>query len=67
MTIAHEVGHALGLPHAATGMMKGRLSVREVVALRAARLRFTPAQASAMRRGLRLRMAEAPTRARPPS
>ena len=67
MTIAHEVGHALGLPHAATGVMKARLSVRDVVALRAARLRFTREQAEAMHHALRLRVAEAPTRARPPS
>jgi hypothetical protein len=66
MTIAHEVGHALGLPHAATGVMKARLSVREVVALRASRLRFTREQAAAMHQALRLRMAEAPKRARPP-
>jgi predicted Zn-dependent protease len=67
MTIAHEVGHALGLPHAATGVMKASLSVREVVALRAARLRFTHEQAAAMRQALRVRVAEAPKRARPPS
>jgi hypothetical protein len=47
--------------------MKARLSLREVVALRAARLRFTPAQASAMQQALRLRVAEGPKRARPAS
>lgn len=55
MTIAHEVGHALGLPHAATGVMKAKLSVRDVVALRALRLRFTREQAAAMHHALRVR------------
>ena len=32
LTVAHEVGHGLGLSHAASGVMKARPSVREVLA-----------------------------------
>jgi hypothetical protein len=49
LTIAHEVGHVLGLPHAPSGVMKARPGLDEVVELRASRLRFLPPDAARMR------------------
>ena len=51
--IAHEVGHALGLRHAARGVMKGRLTVDDALALRTSRLLFTSAEGATMRSTLR--------------
>jgi hypothetical protein len=52
LSIAHEVGHALELAHADRGVMKDPIGVDELVALRDARLGFTPTQAASMRRAL---------------
>jgi hypothetical protein len=49
LTIAHELGHILGLPHAPSGVMKARPGMDEVVKLRASQLRFLPPDAARMR------------------
>jgi len=49
LTIAHEVGHALGLPHSRSGVMKARPSIDDVIALRAGLLAFTAREAAQMR------------------
>jgi hypothetical protein len=49
LTIAHEVGHILGLPHAPSGVMKARPGIDEVVKLRASQLVFRPQDAARMR------------------
>ena len=49
LTVAHEVGHALGLPHSRSGVMKARPSIDDVVALRAGLLAFTSREAARMR------------------
>jgi hypothetical protein len=51
--MAHEVGHALGLPHGARGVMKGRYTLDEALALRTSRLVFTSAESASMRSALR--------------
>lgn len=40
LVIAHEVGHVLGLPHAASGVMKATPGPAEAIALRESRLVF---------------------------
>ena len=47
--LAHEIGHVLGLKHAATGLMRARLEIDDVVALREGRLAFSPREATRMR------------------
>lgn len=54
LTIAHEVGHALGLHHSTSGLMRPRVEVDDVLALRAGRLAFTPEEAARMRASLRV-------------
>jgi len=49
LTIAHEVGHALELRHAASGLMQPHIDIEDVLALQDARLAFTPAEAARMR------------------
>ena len=44
LTIAHEIGHALNVPHARSGLMKAHPGMREILALREARLQFTTEQ-----------------------
>jgi hypothetical protein len=51
--VAHEVGHALGLRHGARGVMKGRLTVDDALALRTSRLLFTSSESATMRSTLR--------------
>ena len=51
--IAHEVGHALGLRHGARGVMKGRLTLDDALALRTSRLVFTSSESASMRSALR--------------
>ena len=51
--IAHEVGHALGLRHGARGVMKGRLTFDDALALRTSRLLFTSSEGATMRSTLR--------------
>jgi hypothetical protein len=52
LTIAHEVGHALGLIHATSGVMKARLVIEDVLALRASRLMFMPREGARMRQAM---------------
>jgi len=49
LIIAHEVGHALGVPHGRTGVMKARPSVDDVIALRLSTLAFQQKEATVMR------------------
>ena len=51
--MAHEVGHALGLRHGTTGVMKARLDLDDVLALRRSRLVFTPSESASMLSALR--------------
>jgi len=46
--LAHEIGHVLGLKHAATGLMRARLEIDDVIALRQGRLVFSPREATLM-------------------
>jgi hypothetical protein len=55
LTLAHEVGHWLGLPHAADGVMKARPALEEVTALASQRLAFELQQGSRLRYALRQR------------
>jgi len=57
LTLAHEVGHWLGLPHAPSGVMKARPALEEVTDLVAQRLAFAGAQGSSLRTALRTRSA----------
>jgi len=52
LTLAHEVGHSLGLPHTPLGVMAARPSAREIVELRASRLAFDVRESSRMRLAL---------------
>jgi hypothetical protein len=52
LTIAHEVGHGLGLAHSESGVMKARSAVEEVLALRTSRLAFQAAQGTRMRQAM---------------
>ena len=47
--LAHEIGHVLGLKHAARGLMRARLEVDDIIALREGRLAFSPPEATRMR------------------
>jgi hypothetical protein len=53
LTIAHEVGHILGLRHARSGVMQARLGAEEVVAARRLTLAFSSAEIDRMGRALR--------------
>ena len=55
LTVAHEVGHALGLPHSPWGVMKARPSIDDVVAFRRGLLAFTPREALQMRTAIATR------------
>jgi predicted Zn-dependent protease len=46
--LAHEIGHVLGLKHAETGLMRARLDVDDIVALRHGRLAFSALEATQM-------------------
>ena len=52
LTVAHEVGHALGLPHAASGVMKENADLDDILALRASRFLFLPQQVARMRQAI---------------
>jgi hypothetical protein len=47
--VAHEVGHVLGLPHAAAGLMRAGLEPDDVLALRRGTLKFSAVEAARMR------------------
>jgi hypothetical protein len=47
--VAHEIGHLLGIGHAPTGLMRARLEVDDLIALRKGKLRFSRAEAGRMR------------------
>jgi hypothetical protein len=49
LTIAHEVGHTLGVRHSASGVMQAYLDVDDVLAMREGYLAFAPAEAARMR------------------
>jgi hypothetical protein len=49
VTIAHEVGHSLGLGHGASGPMKAEPDPADLIALRAGKLRFQPGEARTLR------------------
>lgn len=50
LTVAHELGHALGLGHASSGVMRANPSIDDVIALRQSRLAFSPSQRARMQR-----------------
>jgi hypothetical protein len=52
LTIAHEVGHLLGLPHGSRGLMTPELNVEDVIAARHAALRFGKKESELMRQTL---------------
>jgi hypothetical protein len=53
LAITHEIGHALRLPHAATGLMQPRFDLEDVRAVRDSRLGFSPLEAAQLRCTLR--------------
>jgi hypothetical protein len=52
LAIAHEVGHVFDLSHSSSGVMKARLAMDDLVALRASRLVFNPRDTSTLRQAL---------------
>lgn len=58
LTIAHEVGHVLGLPHAHTGVMQARFDLDDVLAFQSVRLGFLPTEAARMQSQLLSRAEE---------
>jgi hypothetical protein len=49
MTIAHELGHVLGLKHTPSGLMCARIESEEILALVSGNLTFSRAEAAQMR------------------
>jgi hypothetical protein len=58
LTIAHEVGHLLGLPHRPRGLMTPKLHVEDVIASRQGALGFPRKDAEQIRGALRLELAK---------
>jgi hypothetical protein len=52
LTIAHEVGHILGLAHTSSGVMKANPGLDDVQKLRASRLNFRPTEVVHMREAM---------------
>jgi len=50
--IAHEIGHLLGLRHSARGVMRERLGLEDILALRDGRLTFSAQQSATIRASL---------------
>jgi hypothetical protein len=57
LAIAHEIGHASGLPHAPAGIMNARITREDLLALVTSRLTFTPKEAAVLAAFLRLKSA----------
>lgn len=52
LTIAHEIGHVLGLPHAPVGVMQARFDLGDLLDLGSSRLTFRPHEQLQMRQAL---------------
>jgi hypothetical protein len=52
-SVAHEIGHVLGLPHAPFGLMRARLESDDILALRQGRLVFSARESATMRQSAR--------------
>lgn len=64
LTIAHEVGHILGLPHARSGVMKAAPEAGELEQLRTSRLTFLPSEAARMQQAMVARVSRVVAAAR---
>ena len=60
-TVAHEIGHLLGVLHSGRGIMTPHLQHEDIVALRMGRLAFSSEDAARMRAAVR-RAADIPAR-----
>jgi hypothetical protein len=49
LAIVHEIGHAFGLRHASSGVMKARIAPDDLLALATSRLAFSSKEAAALR------------------
>jgi hypothetical protein len=56
LTLAHEVGHVLRVPHASSGLMSIRPGLSEIQALSELRLTFTSGERALIERTLRRRL-----------
>jgi hypothetical protein len=53
LTVAHEVGHTMGLNHASVGVMRARLDVEDIIAARRSTLAFRASERKRMQQALR--------------
>ena len=56
LTIAHEVGHVLGVAHSARGVMRPQPDIDDIVALRASSLTFSPTERAQIRSAIAIAM-----------